>query len=469
VRLAPGLLIPAIILLQSCSPSHSIGRAAQRDLLQSPELRSAQIGISLYDPASAAYLYRYQDDKYFIPASNTKLFTLYAGMKWLGDSLAGMRYRETDTALFVWPSGDPTLLHPAFPKQPVIDLLKKAGKNIYLCDDNWQDRPLGRGWAWDDYNDDYMSERSPLPVYGNTIRWIEEGKKQNKPDEAFDSSPSFYSVPEVDWPVKFTTDTTSKNFFVQRERNANVFLITEGREKHKEQEVPFITDGLASAALLLKDTIGSGVFVRHGSPFTSAGQGHPRQRAGDSVTYSGAGFTAPGLIIVRSQPVDSLYRSMMYRSDNFFAEQTLLMVSNERLGLMNDARIIDQLLKNDLKDLPQRPFWVDGCGLSRNDLFTPQDFVWLLNKMKGDFGLDRMKRILPTGGKGTLASYYKQDSGYIFAKTGSLSGVIALSGYLITRKDRLLIFSVLVNNYSGSGVTVRRKIEHLIEEIRGKY
>jgi D-alanyl-D-alanine carboxypeptidase/D-alanyl-D-alanine-endopeptidase (penicillin-binding protein 4) len=448
VRAASALpaMLAVIFVLQGCSASHSIGRAARRELLQQPELRSAQVGICLYDPASAGYLYHYQDDKYFIPASNTKLFSLYAGMKYLGDSLTGMRYRETDTALFVLPSGDPTLLHPAFPRQPVIDLLKRTGKNIYLCDDNWQDKPLGRGWAWDDYNDDYMPERSSLPVYGNTIRWIEEAQKQDNSLGSSDNSPSIYSLPEVDWPVRFTTDTARKNFFVERERNANIFHITEGREKRKEQEVPFITDGLTAAALLLKDTVGSKVFVRHGCPFPAA-----------------------GLTTVRSQPVDSLFRSMMYRSDNFFAEQTLLMVSNERLGLMNDTRIIDQLLKDDLKELPQRPFWVDGCGLSRNDLFTPQDFVWLLNKMNVDFGLTRMKGILPTGGKGTLASYYKQDSGYIFAKTGSLSGVIALSGYLITRKDHLLIFSVLVNNYSGSGVAVRRKIEHLIQEIRGKY
>lgn len=164
-----------------------------------------------------------------------------------------------------------------------------------------------------------------------------------------------------------------------------------------------------------------------------------------------------------------MYRPMMYNSDNFFAEQTLLMASNELLGEMNDAKMIDTLLKTDLKDLPQRPFWVDGSGLSRNDLFTPQDFVWLLNKLKNEFGLDRLKRILPTGGTGTLSSYYRQDSGYIFAKTGSLSGVVALSGYLITRKNHLYLFSILINNYSGSGVTVRRNMEQMIHQFRDTY
>ena len=80
-----------------------------------------------------------------------------------------------------------------------------------------------------------------------------------------------------------------------------------------------------------------------------------------------------------------------------------------------------------------------------------------------------MERLLPTGGTGTLASYYHQDSTFIYAKTGSLSGVVALSGYLMTQKGHLLIFSVLINNYTSSGVTVRRQIEKVIHRIRDIY
>ena len=458
----------AACILQACSPAHSVQsspggpvqpRASKNplqqfvsdSLLQQPGLRSAQVGISLYDPAAASWLYNYQGDKYFIPASNTKLFSLYAGLKYLGDSLVGMRYYITDTALFVIPSGDPTFLHPAYPSQPVIDLMRKAGKNIWLADDNWHDDALGRGWAWDDYNDDYAAERSSFPIYGNMIRWVQDRPKGNSSDP-FGGSASIYSVPEVDWAVKFNTDTTKKNFFVHRYRDQNVFEVTEGKEDHKEQYTPFITDGVASAAMLLKDTAGNPGGVKHLRLLTLPS----RQHEG-------------GWNILHSRPVDSLFRPMMYNSDNFFAEQTLLMVGNETRGNMNDALTIRSLLEDDLKDLPQKPTWVDGSGLSRNDLFSPQDFVWILDKMQKDFGLARMKGILPTGGTGTLASYYRQDSTYIFAKTGSLSGVVALSGYLLTKKDHLLIFSVLINNYTGSGVTVRRQIEQLIHRIRDQY
>ena len=465
-----GLLLLAACWWQACAPAHSAtGVAAgstadaasaktssakeplqqftEETLLRQPGLLPAQVGICLFDPATATYKYNYQGDKYFIPASNTKLFSLYAGMKYLGDSLVGMRYWLNDTALFITPSGDPTLLHPAFADQPVVRFLQKTRLALYLTEGNWQDKPFGRGWAWDDYNDDYMPERSAFPVYGNLIRWVQDT-----------TSGSFYSIPDIDWPVRFSPDSSKQGFSVHRNYHDNTFVITEGKSKVLEQDVPFITDDIAAAALLLKDTVGRKVTVGK----------LPVRR----IVFPGGSegkFSAGDLTIVHSRPVDSLFRPMMYNSDNFFAEQTLLMVGNERLGKMNDRPIIDTLLNSDLKDLPQRPIWVDGCGLSRNDLFTPQDFIYLLDKMSKEFGLARMKGILPTGGKGTLSSYYKQDSGYIYAKTGSLSGVVALSGYLITKKDHLLLFSILINNYTGSGVTVRRQMEAWIHRVRDTY
>ena len=145
------------------------------------------------------------------------------------------------------------------------------------------------------------------------------------------------------------------------------------------------------------------------------------------------------------------------------------MVSNTQLGYMNDEKIIDTLLKTDFKDLPQKPRWVDGSGLSRYNLFTPQDFVAILNKMKNEFVMERIKGILPTGGQGTISSYYKADSGYIYAKTGTLSGVISLSGYLYTIKNKLLIFSILVNNHQASATDIRKAEEKFLQGIRAKF
>ena len=203
--------------------------------------------------------------------------------------------------------------------------------------------------------------------------------------------------------------------------------------------------------LILADTIG------HDILFTT-------NKAEDSISFNDSRLKK-----IHSQLADSLYQPMMYNSDNFFAEQTLLMASNEHIGYMSDEKMIDTLLSTDLKDIPQKPQWVDGSGLSRYNLFTPQDFVYILDKLKNEFGLERLKHILPTGGKGTISNYYKNDAGFIFAKTGTLSNHCALSGFLITKKNKLLIFSLIANNYQHSATAVRRAFEKFLLGIREKY
>jgi serine-type D-Ala-D-Ala carboxypeptidase/endopeptidase (penicillin-binding protein 4) len=297
-------LFVAIIFLQACSPSRDISQTAKKEILQQQDLQSAHVGISIFDVTTNSFLYNYQGEKYFIPASNIKLFSLYAGMKYLGDSLIGIRYAETDTSLMILPTGDPTLLHRDFINQPVIDFLKRKNKNIYFMDENWKEIGWGPGWSWDDYNDDYSVERSPMPVYGNFIQWA-----QSKDAKGSFSS---FSIPDINWKVDFA-DSTGKEFFVKRNFSENVFVITQGTEEYKQQDVPFVTNGLKSAIELLKDTVSKNIFLSH------------------SFTIDHSRFT-----ILHSQPTDSLFKPMMYRSDNFFAEQTLLMASNERLGFMND-------------------------------------------------------------------------------------------------------------------------------------
>jgi D-alanyl-D-alanine carboxypeptidase/D-alanyl-D-alanine-endopeptidase (penicillin-binding protein 4) len=168
---------------------------------------------------------------------------------------------------------------------------------------------------------------------------------------------------------------------------------------------------------------------------------------------------------IYSQPTDSMLTPMMHRSDNFFAEQTLLMASNEYLGYMSERAMIDTMLKTSLAGLPDKPVWADGSGLSRYNLFSPADYVWLLRKMKTEFPWQRITTILPTGNEGTLAGLYKGLEGKIFAKTGTLQGVVALSGYLQAKSGRQLIFSVLVNNHNASATAVRKAIERYLVQV----
>jgi D-alanyl-D-alanine carboxypeptidase/D-alanyl-D-alanine-endopeptidase (penicillin-binding protein 4) len=425
-------ILPAIffaaILISSCSISKKINGPATKYLLQDEAFVHAHTGISVYEPATEKYWYNYQAEKYFTPASNTKLATCYAAMKYLGDSLIGIKYDQVnDSTVVIKGMADPSFMHSDYRNNPVFDFLKKY-KTIQIIDPAF-DEYLGAGWGWGDYLEDYMAQRSAFPFHGNTVMvdWVN--------DHTLSFLPSYFHNNTI------INGNLSKGYNAYRPWDTNNFTFKDGRTKHSE--IPFRPDEKTLQGLL-KDTLNSNVETIE--------------------KYSG------NLVkIVHSQPTDSLLKQMMHRSDNFFAEQSLLMVSERLLGEMSDRKIIDTLLKTDYKLMPQKPSWVDGSGLSRYDLFSPKDFIFILNKMKNDFGMDRIKNILPTGGTGTISSYYKQDSGYIFVKTGTLNGVVALSGFLYTKKNKLLIFSVLVNNHRGSATSIRKGIEKFIQELRDKY
>ena len=78
-----------LILFSSCSVSKQLAKSADKILLKDSSISTGHIGISIYEPATNSYWYNYDAAKYFVPASNVKLFTCYGGMKYLGDSLVG--------------------------------------------------------------------------------------------------------------------------------------------------------------------------------------------------------------------------------------------------------------------------------------------------------------------------------------------------------------------------------------------
>ena len=166
---------------------------------------------------------------------------------------------------------------------------------------------------------------------------------------------------------------------------------------------------------------------------------------------------------------DSICKKMMFDSDNFIAEQLLLMTSEKLLGRMNETKLIEKILSDTIISFPQKPFWVDGSGLSRYNLFTPEDMVYLLKKLETEFGRNRIETIFPTGNQGTLKSYFDDKAGYIYAKTGTLSGQMSLSGYLKTKRNTPLIFSIMINNHTGKSTQVRKLITAYLDRVWRRY
>ena len=414
----------------SCRLTGQITQQQINSFLKDSVIATGHVGVSIYEPATGKYLYNYNAEKNFIPSSNVKLFSLYAGMKYLGDSVVGMRYIKTDSTIIIIPTGDPTLLHMDFKTQPVIDFLKNNNAAIKIKNIEFKPKAYGNGWAWNDYPDYYMAERSALPVYGNCITFLcKKNNIESIPQDLF----AFIVAKNVQEKNKQTT--------VERDFFANTFNVLLDNASTETVITPFITS-LPLAVKLLSDTLKKNVEII----------------SNDTSTIN--------LKTIYSRPVDSLFKPMMYYSDNFFAEQTLLMASNKKLGYMSEEDMIDTLLATDLKELPTKPRWVDGSGLSRYNLFSPKDFIYILDKLQNEFGLERIKRILTTGGQGTLTGYYTKNAGFIYAKTGSMSNNVSISGYLISKKNKLLLFSIQINSFSGSGRVGRRAIEKFITSVR---
>ena len=313
------------------------------------------LASAFMSPSSNKYWYNYQGDKYFVPASNTKLPTCYAAMKYLGDSLVGIKYEHSNFGINILGTGDPTFLHPDFKRQPVFDFLKKCDTLNYLFDGGQVSfSPLGNGWAWNDFLGDYAAERSELPIYGNVAKFYLQSDTIAVLPSTFFNQNFYYANGTLRNKVK-PWFRIVRNF---EENNFHPVFVT--RTNFSSQYVPFKTISATGASgknktfwKLLEDTL--------------------HKKIGE-WSYVDA---MPGLKnVIHSQPTDSLLKPTMHRSDNFFAEQTLLMVSNERLGVMNDEKIIDTLLKTDFKDLPQKPRWVDGSGLSRYNLIYSSGFCF---------------------------------------------------------------------------------------------
>jgi D-alanyl-D-alanine carboxypeptidase/D-alanyl-D-alanine-endopeptidase (penicillin-binding protein 4) len=133
---------------------------------------------------------------------------------------------------------------------------------------------------------------------------------------------------------------------------------------------------------------------------------------------------------------------------------------------MDYVAFVDIIIRQEFTFLPQPMRWADGSGLSRYNLNTPENYIAILKQMHAKFGEVRVKQIFEKGGEGTLSAYYKNFPGSLYAKTGTLGGQIALSGFIYTRRQQKLYFSVLVANHmSKTSAAVRKAVEGYLVEI----
>ncbi len=401
----------------------------------SPVFSKSFTGFALYDPGKGEMLYEYNSDKYFTPASNTKILTLYTSLRMLSDSIPALQYQKQGDLLIFWGTGDPSFLNPHLQQnQQVFNFLKNSKEQLLFCPANFKDQRYGSGWMWGDFPYSYQAEKSPFPVYSNVAHF-----RQAEPGSAIEVRPKFLKN------LLRYDSTLQMEDYIGRDEFDNQFTVNTIAPRGKEVEwhVPFRYSP-SFLAEMLTDTLGRPVHVLDAKM-----------------------IPPPNANILYSLRSDSLYLLMMQESDNFIAEQLLLLCSWQRTGLLNTEKVIDFSKENFLDDLPDEPKWVDGSGLSRYNLFTPRSLVMVLDKIQRTVSRQRLLNIFPAGGvSGTIKTNYRNGgTPYVFAKTGTLRNNHCLSGYLITKKGKFLIFSFMHNNFTISTSAIKREMEQVLRQI----
>ena len=121
--------------------------------------------------------------------------------------------------------------------------------------------------------------------------------------------------------------------------------------------------------------------------------------------------------------------------------------------------------------LPQEALFEEGSGLSRGQLVSPAATVALLRYMDGHPWRDAWYASLPVGGvDGTLKDRFVEGPAFhnVRAKTGTLRYVVALSGYVTPPSGEPLVFSILLNNWTGPKIEARNEIDRLIQLLAGQ-
>ncbi|OEK01522.1 hypothetical protein BFP97_08295 [Roseivirga sp. 4D4] len=420
---------------------YCIGLNAQRypkkkilkDLKELPGFENAFIGFTLYDPIKDKVIAEQYADQYMTPASVTKLFTYEAGKSYLPDTLPALEYVIKGDSLIFWSTGYPLTLHPGHPDSTVIDFLAESNKNLFYWPRPIEDERFGPGWGWDDYAGYYGAEKSLFPIYGNSIEVI------------IDSENRTYSTSPIYTGLRFTqSDSIGKRAKVSRDEFWNEFEI---QYKELQDSDSITTDTLVRpfrySNQLFLDLLGkaSNKKIRHINDF---------ERPNQFKTLNGV-------------PSDSLYKWMLQPSDNLFAEQILMMVSGTLSDTLSTGRGILQdvgeVITHSHFTLKEKLIWKDGSGLSRYNMFKPNEIKDLLKSLD----LNKMTELLPQGQKsGTLDEWYSPN---VYAKTGTLSNNHSLAGYLRTDKGKTLIFVLMANHYTASTTTIRESFGIILEKI----
>ena len=428
-------------------------RAQVDQLLRSPALRGAHVGLLASDAGTQALLYSRAADEDFVPASNLKLVTGSTALARLG---TGFTFETTlassgtlggdaiDGDLVLRGGGD-ALLRAADLDAAAATLAQRGIRTIrgnLVLDTSYFDGPsYQRGWTWDDFPYYYAPLVSALALEENTIHLTVS------PGAAPGASAAIAATPQ-------TSAFTIENDVLTGTSDAKDTVDIERTAEGNIRMFGILPLGGAP------DAIDAAV----PDPVAYAGDVFRRALAAHGISLKGGlvrGITPPGATTLwthDSGPLPQILSEFWHESDNLVGEMLLKSLAVARAGAPGTTEPGIELEQEYLRGIGVDTATItiaDGSGLSIYNLVTPRALVTLLLADWQSPYRDIMIDALPLAGvRGSLKSAYlgTPAQGRVFAKTGTMTHVSTLSGYIATRRHGTVVFSFMLGDALGDPV-----------------
>ncbi len=427
------------------------------ELLCDPLLRHGSVGMHVVDAESGCEVYSHLPDTAFTPASNTKLFTSAAAIHYLGGDFhyqtpvyhRGRRYADGTWAgdLVVKGVGDPSIDDAVLRNwaEELVGLgLRTLDGGVVVDDTAFGGGPLPHGWLSSLEKYGYSPQISALSCNKNVVNLTLQPGHQVGELAVVDLGPArgYLSVES-----RVRTSTGGGEELVEFSRlpyNNRVVLMGEIPIDHAPVEITITVENpsIFFGKVLLDTLIAAGV----------------RVRPDRSVASGVVGQHDRPLFVHPSPPMTKIIASLNKPSDNFVAEMVLRTVGMTVDGVGSaeaGVKLVHQLLRSGGAE--SLPVLTDGSGLTRHNLITSRQVTTLLRQMTIDPEFAAYYASLPIAGiDGTLRNRMKTGyaHGNVRAKTGTMGGVSALSGYVTTAGGRRLCFAILMNGFAQQGAFV---------------
>ena len=458
------LLVPAMcviaLVFSSCAIFRPAGRpsdplAALRydidQVLADSIFIPARAGIKVISSNSKEVLYERDSKILMRPASNMKLLTSSTALHVLGKDYRFKTSVYTDTSvidgildgnLYLKGFGNPDLATTDL--DTLIAQVRSSGARSItggvIADVTFFDDLFwGDAWSWDDEPDAYAAFITPLSINDNCVK-VSVSPGLARGDTVLvtvDPPTNYVSIVNKG---KTVTDTVLRRLTVTRlyKERSNTILI-EGEmlpgARPVERQLSVWQPELYTATLFTEALQRNGILVAKGP---AVGQVSVRGRE----------------IAVHLQRIDSTIVNMNKESDNLTAEmilKTLDAVSNDVPGSSKGGVFVVNKFLSTLGIDTMRYRITDGSGLSYHNLITAEMLVQLLEGMQHQTDIFPLfYESLPIAGvDGTIRNRMKKTpaEGNLRAKTGTISGVSSLSGYVQSLDGERLVFSMSMQNY----------------------